>query len=157
MISIRRAHFPDDLNTVKILFREYADSLDIDLEFQDFETELATLPGKYAEPQGCVLLAWHADQAVGCIAFRPIDHETCEMKRLYVKPENRSLQAGRQLISNLCDEARKTGYRRMFLDTIPSMASAIRLYTSFGFKPVAPYIYNPLEGVMFLGLDLTSA
>lgn len=157
MLSVRIAQFPDDLEPVKKLFREYADSLDIDLEFQDFETELASLPGKYASPEGCVLLAWHDGQAVGCIALRPIDSDTCEMKRLYVRPGRRSLQLGRKLVQQLCDEARGMGYRKMCLDTIPSMASAVRLYQSFGFKPIAPYIFNPLEGAMFLGLDLTVA
>ena len=155
MITIKPAAFPDDLSVVKKLFREYADSLDIDLGFQDFEAELASLPGKYEAPRGCVLLARNGDEVVGCIALRPVDAETCEMKRLYVNPASRSLQLGRKLVERLCEEARKMGYRMICLDTIPSMASAIRLYTSFGFKPVAPYVFNPLKGAMFLGLDLT--
>lgn len=154
MIAIRPADFPEDLPTVRELFGEYAEGLGIDLTFQDFQTEMVNLPGKYAPPKGRVLLAWNADRPVGCVALRPIDDSRCEMKRLYVRVEMRSLQLGRRLAERICDEARSIGYRQICLDTLPTMTSAIRLYTALGFQPIAPYIYNPVEGAIFLGRAL---
>src|SRR5690606_23570244 len=154
MIDIRAAHFPEDLPTVRELFGEYAEGLGIDLTFQDFQTEMVNLPGKYAPPKGRVLLAWNADRPVGCVALRPIDDSRREMKRLYVRVEMRSLQLGRRLAERICDEARSIGYRQICLDTLPTMTSAIRLYTALGFQPIAPYIYNPVEGAIFLGRAL---
>ena len=154
MIAIRPADFPEDLPTVRELFGEYAEGLGIDLTFQDFQTEMVNLPGKYAPPKGRVLLAWNADCPVGCVALRPIDDSRCEMKRLYVRVEMRSLQLGRRLAERICDEARSIGYRQICLDTLPTMTSAIRLYTALGFQPIAPYIYNPVEGAIFLGRAL---
>jgi ribosomal protein S18 acetylase RimI-like enzyme len=153
VIEIRPADLPGDLPVARQLFREYADGLGIDLCFQDFETELATLPGKYAPPAGRLMLAWSGTEAVGCVALRPIDDRSCEMKRLYVRPEVRGRQLGRRLAQRICDEARLAGYRRICLDTLPSMSAAVRLYTELGFRSVAPYVYNPIEGAIFLGLD----
>lgn len=154
MIEIRPAALPADLPVVRRLLREYADGLGVDVCFQDFEAELASLPGKYAPPRGRLLLAWNDHRAVGCVALRPIDDETCEMKRLYVKPEERALHLGRRLAERICREARATGYRRMCLDTLPTMHAALGLYASLGFRPVAPYVFNPVAGALFLGLDL---
>jgi ribosomal protein S18 acetylase RimI-like enzyme len=154
MIEIRCASLPADLPTVHALFREYGDGLGIDLGFQHFEQELAQLPGQYAAPRGCVLLAWNGARAVGCIALRPVAAEVCEMKRLYVRSEARGQQLGRRLAEQLLDAARDLGYRRMWLDTLPSMASAIALYRDLGFEPIAPYVYNPIEGALFFGRDL---
>ncbi len=154
MTEIRPADLPADLPVVGRLFREYADGLGIDLCFQDFETELATLPGKYAPPAGRLLLAWSGDAAVGCVALRPVGEGVCEMKRLYVQPSARGEQLGRRLAQGLCDEARLAGYRRICLDTLPSMAAAVRLYTHMGFRPIEPFVFNPIEGAIFLGLDL---
>jgi len=137
------------LETVQQLFRAYVDGLGIDLSFQDVEQELASLPGKYAQPQGCILLAWVEQQAVGCIALRPIDATTAEMKRLYVRPEFRAHRLGRQLVQALLEQARQRGYQRMCLDTLPSMTAAIRLYTELGFKPTCAYVYNPIEGALY--------
>lgn len=154
MQRIAKAQFPEDLGIVQTIFREYAEDLGFDLGFQNFDQELASLPGKYCAPKGCLLLAWHEQQVVGCVAFRPIDDHTCEMKRLFVKPGLRSLKLGRQLVESICHQAREQGYRKMLLDTLPSMKAAIKIYESFGFKPVEPYVFNPFEGAMFLGLDL---
>jgi len=154
MIEIRAARLPEDVPVVRRLFRQYADGLGIDLGFQDFEAELASLPGKYAPPKGRLMLAWNGAEAVGCVALRPVDGEACEMKRLYVQPEVRARQLGRRLAERICDEARQAGYRRMCLDTLPTMTSAIRLYTALGFRPIAPYVFNPIEGAIFLGRDL---
>lgn len=154
MIEIRPVHMASDLAVVRQLFREYAESLDIDLCFQNFEAELASLPGKYQPPHGRLLLAWDAELALGCVALRPIDAETCEMKRLYIKPQARGLQLGRHLAERICHEARGAGYRRICLDTLPTMTAAIHLYESLGFTGIGPYVFNPLEGAIFLGLDL---
>ncbi len=154
MIEVRPAAFPAELAVVRSLFREYARGLGIDLGFQDFEGEIETLPGKYAPPAGRLLLAWDGARPVGCIALRPIDAATCEMKRLYVQPAARGRQLGRRLAERICQEAREAGYRRMCLDTLATMASAIRLYTALGFEPTEPYVFNPVEGALFLALNL---
>lgn len=154
VLEIRPANFPADLPVVRELFGEYAQGLGIDLAFQEFDAELAQLPGKYAAPEGCLLLAWNGDRPAGCVALRPIDDARCEMKRLYVRPEMRSLQLGRRLAERVCDEARSAGYGQICLDTLPSMASAIRLYTVLGFHPIEPYVFNPIEGAIFLGRSL---
>lgn len=154
MTSITPADFPTHLGVVRQLFRHYVDSLGIDLSFQDVEHELAALPGKYAHPHGCVLLAWVDGQPVGCVALRPIDTVSCEMKRLFVLPAYRSHRLGRQLALALLDQARQRGYRHICLDTLSTMAPAIRLYTDLGFRSIPPYVYNPIEGAIYLGRDL---
>jgi ribosomal protein S18 acetylase RimI-like enzyme len=154
MTEIRAAEMPGDLPLVRKLFREYADSLAIDLCFQDFEAELAGLPGKYAPPRGRLLLAWDGDDVAGCVALRPVDEAACEMKRLYVRPAWRGVRLGRRLAERICHEARAAGYARICLDTLPSMEAALALYRALGFRPVAPYVCNPVAGAIFLGLDL---
>lgn len=158
-IEIRPAAFPRDLELVRGLFREYADGLGIDLCFQDFDAELAGLPGKYSPPDGRLLLAWRGDAddgetAVGCVALRAVDGGTCEMKRLYLRPGLRGTQLGRRLAERIVAEARAAGYARICLDTLPSMSAAIRLYAALGFSPIEPYVYNPIPGALFLGLEL---
>ncbi len=153
-MDIRTADLPADLPVVRRLFRQYADSLGIDLGFQDFGTELISLPGKYSPPRGCLLLAWDGDRAVGCVALRSIDENVCEMKRLYVDPDIRAQGLGRRLAERIIQEARVIGYRSMCLDTLPSMTSALHLYYNLGFRPIEPYVFNPIEGAIFLGLDL---
>ena len=145
---------PREVDEVRKLFREYADSLNTDLCFQNFEAELASLPGKYEPPKGRLLLAWSGAEAVGCIALRPLDVDACEMKRLYVQPRMRGEKLGRRLVERICQEARFAGYSRICLDTLPTMATAIQLYADMGFKPIEPYVYNPVPGAMFLALDL---
>lgn len=155
MITLAPARLPQDLAIVKHLFLAYAQGLGFKLCFQNFDEELATLPGKYAPPLGRLILAWDGDQAVGCVALRPVDAHTCEMKRLYVAPGYRAQQLGRSLVEHICQEAREALYQRICLDTLPTMTAALRLYDALGFKPVAPYVFNPLPGAIFLGLDLT--
>lgn len=157
MIEIRNAEFPKDADEVNRLFREYADSLGVDLGFQNFDDEVTSLPGKYAPPGGRLLLAWKGDDVLGCIALRPLQDTTCEMKRLYVRPQARGMQLGRKLAGRLCDEARAAGYTRMCLDTLPTMATAQGLYRSMGFEPIDPYVFNPIEGTRFLALALDKA
>jgi ribosomal protein S18 acetylase RimI-like enzyme len=154
MIDIRPAELPRDLNEVRSLFREYAESLSINLEFQNFEAEVAALPGKYKPPKGRLLLAWNGSNAVGCVALRPLEGDACEMKRLYVRPEARGEQLGRRLAERICQEARSAGYSRICLDSLPTMTSAIKLYTALGFKPIEPYVFNPVPGAIFLALEL---
>lgn len=136
------------------LFLEYASSLGFSLCFQNFEKELASLPGEYAPPFGALLLAEVNSKLVGCAGLRKIDDNTCEMKRLYIEPDFRGRGISRLLVKTLIAEALKKRYTKMRLDTINTMKEAISLYRSFGFTESEPYRYNPIEGVLFMELDL---
>ena len=151
---IREADGVRDVETARTLFREYEAAIGVDLCFQGFEAELAGLPGAYAPPRGRLLLAGSVDQPAGCVALRPIDGDTGEMKRLYVRPEFRAAHLGRRLAERLIADARSIGYRRMCLDTLPTMQSAQRLYESLGFRDIAPYRPNPVVGARYMGLEL---
>lgn len=155
MVEIYPARFPDQLDVVRAIFREYADSLGVDLSFQNFESELAELPGKFAAPRGRVLLARNNGNVVGCVAMRPLDELTCEMKRLYIRPSGRGQQIGRQLATRICQITREAGYTRIRLDTLPDMQAAQRLYASLGFEPIPAYVFNPIVGTIFMERDLT--
>jgi GNAT superfamily N-acetyltransferase len=153
-VEIRPARH-DELQLVRELFREYADSLGVDLSFQGFEDELARLPGEYEPPRGAILLACEGDDAAGCVALRPLEPACiCELKRLYVRPASRAGGLGRALTLAAIDEARRLGYARMRLDTLPSMGAARRLYARLGFREIEPYRFNPIVGTQFLELDL---
>jgi ribosomal protein S18 acetylase RimI-like enzyme len=154
MAGIRPANLPLELAVVRELFREYAGSLGVDLSFQEFEAELDALPGRYEPPSGRLLLAWSGEKALGCVALRALDGNTCEMKRLYVRREARGTGLGRRLAQRICEEAREAGYARICLDTLPEMVSAQALYQSLEFVPIGPYVFNPIEGTKFLALDL---
>lgn len=147
MITIAPA---DDLNIVRELFTEYADALGVDLSFQDFDHELATLDDFYE----LILVARDDSRSAGCVALRRIDAATCELKRLYVRPDSRGRNLGRQLATNIIDAARQRGYQRIRLDTLPAMTSAIPLYESLGFIEIAPYRFNPIPGSRFMELAL---
>lgn len=153
-IEIRLAAVPQDLPIVRTLLREYEQGLGVDLCFQGFDAELAGLPGKYAPPAGRLLVAWRGAEALGCVALRPIGEGACEMKRLYVRPAARGEQLGRRLAERICSEARDAGYSRICLDTLPAMTAAQALYRSLGFVPIGPYVFNPVAGTQFLGLQL---
>jgi putative acetyltransferase len=136
------------------IFREYQLSLGIDLRFQDFEQELAALPGKYAPPQGRLYLAFIDEMLAGCIALRPFQEGLCEMKRLYVRPQFRGQHLGLLLATEIIAEAKKMGYRQMVLDTLDTMTAAQKLYRSLGFQEIEPYCFNPIDGALYMNLDL---
>jgi ribosomal protein S18 acetylase RimI-like enzyme len=140
----------DDVSVVRELILEYAASLSVDLGFQDFEHEVATLDTYYE----LMLVARIDGDVAGCVALRRIDDEVCEMKRLYVRPRFRGRDLGRALANAIIGEARKRGYERMRLDTLPSMSSAMALYESLGFRDIAPYRFNPIAGSRWMELAL---
>ena len=142
----------EDLEQVRQLFTEYARSLPFHLSWQNFDEELATLPGRYAPPSGRLLLSKNGDAFVGCVALRQIGEDTCEMKRLFVQPAMRGKRIGRALAQAIIEEARRIGYKRMRLDT--AFEPALSLYRSLGFKEIPPYQYVPIEGVIFMELEL---
>ncbi len=177
MLSIREADGAADLAATRRLFEEYAESLGFDLGFQGFAAELASLPGDYAPPAGCLLLAFDppvfdptaidplvldptaappSERAAGCVALRRIEPGLCEMKRLYVRLAFRGRGGGRLLAEAVIAAARARRYQRMRLDTVPSMQAARALYTDLGFHDIAPYRYNPIPGTAFMELDLTA-
>ncbi|HEX9912216.1 MAG TPA: GNAT family N-acetyltransferase [candidate division Zixibacteria bacterium] len=143
------------LGQIKELFIEYTSSLNFDLCFQNFDKELAGLPGDYAPPDGCLLLAEYETKTAGCVALRKFSEGICEMKRLYVKPEFKGKGIGRGLAVTIIEEVRKLGYSKMLLDTVPSMKEAIALYRSLGFKEIEPYRPNPVKGAIFMELDMS--
>lgn len=153
--SIARVTSGQDLADTIKLFEAYAASLGLDLSFQDFTTEMAQMPGKYAPPTGSLLLARNDDrEAIGCVGLRRLEDGICEMKRLYVGPKGRGLGLGKALAREVIQDAEKMGYSAMRLDTLPNMSSARALYQSLGFVEVAPYYPTPLEGTIFLELQL---
>lgn len=156
-MRIENGDTPERLTIVRELFREYEKSLGIDLCFQGFEMEMATLPGEYARPRGRLLLTFESEEAVGCGAFRRLAEDVCEMKRLYVKPKHQRKAMGIAIVRELIGQAKEAGYRRMRLDTMPSMARAIALYRSLGFQEIAAYRANPVPGALFFELELATA
>ena len=155
-ITIQPARSPQDLEFTAQLFVAYAESLGLDLSFQDFDTEIKSLPGKYAPPTGEILLARDGiGNAVGCVAVRPLPlPDCCEMKRLYILHAARGLGVGKKLLHEILDIATGLGYSEIKLDTLPSMRQAISLYESAGFVPITPYYETPLTETVFLGRQL---
>jgi len=154
MLKIIRADSKKYLGDARELFTEYAKSLGFDLCFQNFDSELAKLPGEYAPPEGCLLLALYNKQIAGCIALRKSRKRICEMKRLYIRPKFRGKGIGKKIAVTIIQEAKKIGYKHMRLDTVPKMIEAITLYRSLGFKKTKPYCYNPIKGALFMDLAL---
>ena len=142
------------LDDVKKLFLEYAENLPIDLDFQDFEDELAELPGKYAPPTGAIILAFVNNRPVGIVALRKIENDICEMKRLYVKKNYQGLGIGKKLAEKIITEAKDKGYNYMRLDTLSSLKKALNLYKSLGFYEIDAYIYNPMDDAIYMEREL---
>jgi putative acetyltransferase len=156
--TIRSVTSADDMEPVRVLFREYAASLGFDLCFQNFEQELAELPGQYTPPTGCLLLATVEDDPAGCVALKKLADGACEMKRLYVRGHHRGTGLGRTLAEQVILQAKRMGYQAIRLDTVPSvMGSAVGLYRSLGFRDIPAYCFNPVPGALFLELGLQAA
>jgi len=154
MTDLRRLHEKGEMPLVRSLFEEYASALGFDLCFQNFDEELASLPGSYAPPAGTIVVAFEDGAAAGCVAVRPFEPGVCEMKRLYVKPAHRGRGIGRALASAAVEFARGAAYERMRLDTLASMEEANALYRSIGFIPCEKYRRNPCEHPVFMEMRL---
>lgn len=156
MISIIQAETSEQIAQARALFEEYGASLGFSLCFQSFDKELAGLPGDYAPPSGRLLLAYVDGQPAGCVALHRHDGDAAEMKRLFVRPGFRGHQLGRQLLDRLISEAKGIGYTSIRLDTVPSvMGKAVELYRAYGFNEIAAYRPNPMEGALYMELQLT--
>ncbi len=160
-LTLRPAADAEEIDAARELFREYAAALGIDLCFQNFDAELAALPGDYAEPRGALLLAWCDGELAGCGALRPLpeadEANACEMKRLYVRRAFRRFGVGRLLAEALVERGRQADFSAMYLDTLDDMEAARELYASLGFEEVPPYYFNPIAGAHYLRVDLDSA
>jgi ribosomal protein S18 acetylase RimI-like enzyme len=146
---------PEQIAAIRELFLEYAQSLGFSLCFQSFDKELAELPGNYAAPEGRLLLATCEGQSAGCVALHKLDHEICEMKRLYVRPEFRGKGLGKILAERIIGEAHQIGYKQLRLDTVePLMRTAVKMYRTLGFREIPPYRPNPIEGALYMEISL---
>ena len=155
-VVILQAETDEHWREARRLVEAYAASLDVDLSFQQFAEEVSALPRLYAPPAGAFLLAMIGMRAVGCVGLRRFNDDTGEMKRLYTSTDVRGHGVGRQLVCAAIAAARTIGYRRVVLDTLPTMVAAQQLYASLGFKPMAAYRFNPVAGTRYLSLDLTA-
>jgi putative acetyltransferase len=153
--AVTQAETPSQIAQARELFLEYAQSLGFSLCFQNFDKELAALPGDYAPPAGRLLLAEFEGQLAGCAALHPLEPGICEMKRLYLRPNFRGKSLGRALADRIIAEARQIGYQRMRLDTVePVMKDAVAMYRKIGFREIAPYCTNPIAGALYMELSL---
>jgi putative acetyltransferase len=154
MLHIIHAAEPGQVEQARALILEYTKALGIDLSFQGFEQEMADFPGTYSPPSGRLLLALNGSEAAGCVGIRGLTPDTCEMKRLYVRSAYRSQGLGKRLVEAALEQARTLGYSAMYLDTLPEMDAAVRLYQTFGFQQTEPYYANPIPGALFFELRL---
>jgi GNAT superfamily N-acetyltransferase len=151
---VRHARFPEDTHAVLEIWREFVSSPSVSLDYQGYEAEFADIPGKYAPPEGRLLLAERDGGIAGCVSLRRISGTLCEMKRLYVRPSARHAGLGRQMVECLIAEAKEAGYQEMRLDVLEEFKQARKLYAELGFIPADPVSFNPLPGTEFLGLSL---
>lgn len=157
VITYAQAISDADVELARTLFLEYEQSIGVSLCFQNFDQELANLPGNYAPPSGRLLLIRAGDEVAGCIALRKVDDNTCEMKRLYLRPGFRGRGLGEPIVATIIHEAKTIGYSKMRLDTIPGrMDQAIHLYRSIGFKEIPAYYESPFNDTLYMELDLAS-
>ena len=153
-MRIKRAQTKAEIQEVESLFQEYESFLNVDLCFQNFEDELANLPGKYSPPRGDLLIGLDGEKIVGCVAVRKLDDDICEMKRLFVRQESRGTGLGRQLAQEIIVISQKLGYSLMRLDTLDRLTKVMHLYKTLGFKKIESYYENPLPGVVYWELKL---
>ena len=154
-MEIVAADSAERIEHVRVLFLEYARSLGFSLCFQNFDQEVATLPGEYAPPGGRLLLALCGNEPAGCVALHAIENDICEMKRLYLRPAFRGRGLGRMLAQRITGEARAIGYKRMRLDTVePVMKDAVAMYRKLGFREISAYRANPMPGTLYMELEL---
>lgn len=153
-MEIVRAQSSEEVGEVGRLFREYQVFLEMDLCFQGFEEELASLPGKYTVPEGELLLAYEGVRPIGCVGLRRLENGVCEMKRLFVRPDARRCGVGRLLADQIVRVARELGYSTMRLDTLERLSGAVRLYENLGFRRIDAYYDNPHVEVAYFELDL---
>jgi len=155
--TITQAASDPDIELLRMLFKEYEQSIGVSLCFQNFDQELARLPGDYAPPSGRLLLVRVEDQIAGCVALRKFGNSTCEMKRLYLRPDFRGKGLGEQIVDTIIQEAKQIGYSKMRLDTIPGrMDQAIKLYRAIGFKDIPAYYNSPFTDTLYMELDLAA-
>ena len=154
MLTYKIANEVKDFSDAKILFLEYAKSLNFDLCFQNFEIELKEIEKQYSSPSGAMVLCYNDDKPVGCVGLRNFSGGICEMKRMYVNLDERGHGIGRELSKRLIDKAKELGYKKMCLDTLETMETARNLYKSIGFVPINPYRHNPCEGAIYMELIL---
>ena len=154
-LTFAQAESPEQIAQARELFLEYAQSLGFSLCFQNFDQELAGLPSGYAPPEGRLLLVEYERQLAGCVALHALEPGVCEMKRLYLRPAFRGKGLGRALAERILAQARQIGYGRMRLDTVePVMKDAVAMYRKLGFKEIAPYCANPIDGALYMELEL---
>lgn len=153
-ITYKTAITDEEFTQARVLFTEYAASLNIDLSFQNFSSELETVRTQYGKPGGSLLLVYKDGQPVGCAGVRRLDGDTAELKRMYVRPECRGLHIGKELLERALLAARELGYSKMRLDTLRSMTQAQKLYKSFGFRAIPAYYFNPLEDTIYMEADI---
>lgn len=149
-IPVTELQLQDAIN----LFSEYANSLNISLDFQNFNKELGIINSMYGSPTGCLLLVYEKDLPIACAAYRQIGEGVCELKRMYIKPDFRKQGIGQQLVDLLCDKAKQNGYFLMRLDTLDTMLPALSLYRKNGFKAIEAYYHNPNDGVVYMEKQL---
>jgi len=145
---------PQQYEAARAIFRAYARSLDFDLQFQGFEKELEDIDQQYGPPEGALILAYHDSEVIGCVAVRKLSATESELKRMYVLPGFRGMKLGETLLLRALQAAKDLGYQKLRLDTLPDMTSAIKLYEAHGFKRIAPYRFNPMQGAIYMEAEL---